>query len=203
MHKEVMQQLTQQQRKVREEKAAKEAADRLERERLEIEQSEAAKKVEREKFAELERGKGQPVHSSPNVLSFKNPSLFASRPLSFNMEGSIGDEVDYSSSDFTITDESSNQSMLDTRVLIYDQLDFFFYSQLKRYSLLQGGPEASNSNNKRPYHLVELPEPGSSMTAFLNSSEIVYKVYIPLIPFSNINSKQIFVDCCFSWRRFG
>lgn len=144
MHKEVMQQLTQQQRKVREAKAAKEAADRLERERLEIEQSEAAKKVEREKLAELERGKGQPVHSSPNVLSFKNPSLFASRPLSFNMEGSIGDEVDYSSSDFTITDESSNQS----------------------------GPEASNSNNKRPYHVVELSEPGSSMTAFLNSSEI-------------------------------
>jgi len=92
--------------------------------------------------------------------------------------------------------------MLDTRVLIYDQLDFFFYSQLKRCSLLQGGPEASNNNNnnnnKRPYHLVNLPEPGSSMTAFLNSSEIVYQVYIPLIPFSNINSKQIFVDCCFS-----
>ena len=169
-----------------------------------MEQSEAAKKVEREKLAELERSKVQPVHSSPKVSSgLKNHSLFASRPLSFNMEGSIGDEVDYSSSDFTITDESSNQSMLDTFVLIHYHLDFFFYSQVIRYSLLQGGSDVANNKNKRPYNVVKLLEPRSSMTSFLNSSEIVYQVYIPLFLFSNINSKQIFLDFCFSWRRFG
>ena len=155
MHKEVMQQLIQQQKKMREEKEAERvAAEKCERERLEIDQREAAKKVEqerlemaeqreaaekveKERLAELERSKVRPIHSSPNASTgLNNHSLFASRPISFNMEDSTGEEVDYSSSDFTITDESSNQSMLDTVVLLYDSWNFFFYSQVICYSSL-------------------------------------------------------------------
>ena len=176
MHKEVMQQLIQQQKKMREGKEAERvAAEKCERDRLEMaEQREAAEKVERERLAELELSKVRPIHSSPNASTgLNNHSLFASRPISFNMEDSTGEEVDYSSSDFTITDESSNQSMLDTVVLLYDSWNFFFYSQVICYSSKKGGSDASNNNNKRPYHLVIMPPTGSSITPFQNSSELV------------------------------
>ena len=55
MHKEVIKQLIQQQRKRREEKAAEE----VQRGRFEMEQREAAKKVEQERLAEQERSSKQ------------------------------------------------------------------------------------------------------------------------------------------------